>query len=173
MHLNWFSWAQRQELPPLFFAFVNFAALLLVLRKLALPKIRSTSERRHQETRRELDEARRLLREARERLADYQTRLAAIDQEIAALVAGIRAEAEAESARTLAAAEEQAGRLKRESEFTLAQEWKQLRIDLERETAARALAAAEQMLREKLTDADQRRLADQFVRAIESTRPQA
>ena len=164
--INWFSWAQREELPPLFFALLNFAVLLFVLRRLALPKIRATGERRHQEIRRELEEARRLHREARERLADYEGRLLAIDLEIEALVASIRAEAEAEAARTLRAAEEQAARLRRESEFAVSQELKQLRIELERETVARAIAAAEKLLAERLTDADQRRLAEQFMRSL-------
>jgi len=165
-HLNWFSWAQREELPPLFFALLNFVVLLFLLRRLALPKIRAIGERRHEETRRQLEEARRLYREAQERLVDYERRLLAIDEEIAALVASIRAEAEAEAARTLKAAEENAARLRRESEFTISQEFKQLRIDLERETVARAIAAAEKLLRERLTDADQRRLAEQFMRSL-------
>jgi len=171
--INWFSWANREHLPPLFFALLNFAVLLIVLRKLALPKIRAMSDRRHEETRRELDEARRLHREARERLTDYEARLAAIDREIAEGVASIRAEAEAEAARAMHAAEEQAARMKRESEFTISQAMKQLRIDLERETIARAIAAAEKLLREKVTDADQRRLAERFVRAFESAGPRA
>jgi F-type H+-transporting ATPase subunit b len=172
-HINWFSWANREEFPPLAFAVINFIVLLFVLRRLALPKIRATSDRRHEETRRELEEARRLHREARERLADYEKRLKAIDQEIANLVAAVRAEAEAEAARTIKVALEQADRLKRESEFTMSQELKQLRIDLERETVERAIAAAEKLLRERLTDADQRRLTEQFVGSLETKRPSA
>jgi F-type H+-transporting ATPase subunit b len=166
--INWFSWAHREHAPPLFFALLNFVALVFLLGKLALPKIRAMSDRRHEQTQRDLDEARRLHREAKERLADYQHRLDAIDREIAGVVAAIRAEAEAEVARAVRAAEEQAARLKRESEFTISQELKQLRIDLTRDTTARAIAAAEKLIREKLTDADQRRLTEQFVRAIES-----
>jgi F-type H+-transporting ATPase subunit b len=165
--INWFSWAHREHAPPLFFALLNFVALVFLLRKLALPKIRAMSDRRHERTQRDLDEARRLHREAKERRADYQHRLEAIDREIAGVVAAIRAEAEAEVARAVRAAEEQAARLKRESEFTISQELKQLRIDLTRETTARAIAAAEKLIREKFTDADQRRLTEQFVRAIE------
>lgn len=169
--INWFSWENREHLPPLFFALLNFVVLLIVLRKLALPKIRAMSDRRHEETRRELDEARRLHREARERLTDYEARLVAIDKEIAALMASIRAEAAAEAERAMRAADEQAARMKRESEFTVSQLMKQLRIDLERETTARAIAAAENLLRDKITDADHRRLAERFVRAFESARP--
>jgi len=172
-HINWFSWVNREELPPLAFAVINFIVLLLVLRRLALPKIRATSDRRHEETRRELEEARRLHREARERLADYEKRLRAIDQEIADLVAAVRAEAEAEAARTMRAALEQAERLRRESEFTMSQELKQLRIDLERETVARTIAVAEKLIRERLTDADQRKLAEQFVSSLGAQRPSA
>ena len=60
-------------------------------------------------------------------------------------------------------AEERAQRLRREAEFLLSQELKQLRVDLERELAESAIAAATQTLVESASAGDQERLAETYL----------
>jgi F-type H+-transporting ATPase subunit b len=70
---------------------------------------------------------------------------------------------EAERDRIVAEAEKKASRLRKDAEFVIAQRFKQLREDLTKEAVESAVVAAEAVLREKATPADQTRLADGYL----------
>lgn len=164
--VNWFGWAEREHFPPLGFALLNFVALILLLRKIAWPAIRGRARKRHEDVARRLDEAKKARGEAEARLGGYQRRLDAVDDEIASIVRGVREEAEGEKARLIAAALDAAARLRREADFTIQQDVKQLRVDLERELATRALVAAETLLRARLDEAADRTLQEEFLAGV-------
>jgi F0F1-type ATP synthase membrane subunit b/b' len=71
-----------------------------------------------------------------------------------------------EKDRIVREAEEKAGRMEKEVTFLLEQEQKQMQSDLQREAATAALTAAEELLRGKLTMADQERLAEEFLATL-------
>src|SRR5256885_15545916 len=104
------------------FAFVNFGVLLFVLIRFGGPVVKGMLQKRHDDIRKNLDEARMLREQAEARLQKYEARLANIEQEIAALIAGIKREGEAETARIVAAAEEAARRMKADAHFVMRQE---------------------------------------------------
>ncbi|MEK6607274.1 MAG: hypothetical protein AABZ30_06390 [Myxococcota bacterium] len=163
----WFGWSP----PGIGWALVNFIALVFLLRKLAWPKLKDSVRARHERIVREIEEAERARAEAAGRLVGTQARLQAIDREIDAIVGGVRAEAESEKQRLILAALEQVGRLERDADFTITQERKQLRLDLERELAARAAGAAEQLLRERIDANVDRQLAEELVKIVSEARP--
>ncbi len=74
---------------------------------------------------------------------------------------------EKERDRILAEAEHKAARMRRESEFLIEQQAKQLRADLLREATESAVTAAEQLLIKSTTNFDQQRLAQEYLSSLE------
>jgi hypothetical protein len=94
--------------PPFVFMLLNFALLLGLLAWKGGPVARKTAEDRHDLIKTALDEAAELRQEAADKLAEYEQRLKSADAEIQKLVDGMRADAESDKRRILAAAEAQA-----------------------------------------------------------------
>lgn len=153
-HIDWGTLA---------FQVANFCALLFILIKFGGKGIKEMLKNRQIELSKNITEARALRAEAEQRLHTYEAKLAGIEQEVSTLLSSIRAEAEAEKRRIIAAAEESAARLKRDGEAQLKQEARRLELELRREAAILAVETARELLQTKMTEADQKRLAEQFV----------
>ena len=153
---------------PFIFMILNFVILLAVLAKWGGPAARKMAAERHDQIKTALDEAAKLRTQAADKLAEYEARLKAADDEIAKLVAGMRADAEADKKRILETAERQAAQMKRDAELHIAAEIALARAALTREVTAAATAAAEQILREKMTPGDQQKLVGAFIGELQS-----
>ena len=149
--------------PPFLFMLLNFALLLGILAWKGRPVAQKVAEERHDLIKTALDEAAKLRKQAADKLAEYEARLADADAQIEKLVEGMRVDAENEKKRILAAAEAQAQLMKRDAELRIAAEIELARAQLTREVTAAAAAATEQLLREKLTAADQKQLVAGFI----------
>ncbi len=110
-------------------------------------------------------EAKQKLAEAR--LAEYREKLENMELEIRRVVKGYEAEAEADVARLRDETSKSIDRLQRETEFTLQQEVRKAERVIRNAAAVATLETAEQLVKERITDADQRRLADQYVTQLE------
>lgn len=154
--------------PPFILMLVNFGLMLFILAKFGGPAARKTAEDRSDQIKTALEEAARLRQEAAAKLADYEARLKDSDAQITKLVADMRADAEAEKARIVAAAEAQAKALQRDAEQRIAAEIELARAALTREVALAATGAAEQLLRGKATGADHGRLVDGFLTDLQA-----
>jgi F-type H+-transporting ATPase subunit b len=153
---------------PFIFMLINFALLLVILAKYGGPVARKLAEERHDAIKNALDEAGKLRDQAAAKLEEYEVRLKDSDAEIKKLVDGMRADAEAEKARILAAAAAQAAAMKKDAEQRIAAEIQLARAALTREVTAAATAATEKLLREKTTLDDQNRLVTTFLANLES-----
>ena len=149
--------------PPFVFMLINFGILLVILGKYGAPAARKLAESRHDEIKGALDEAAKLRDDAKAKLTEYETRIKDVDKEIAALVDGIRADAEADKQRILAAAAAQAAAMKKDAEQRIAAEIELARAQLTREVTAAAIAATEQLVKDKATADDQRKLVATFI----------
>ena len=156
--------------PGFLFALINFAILMTILSFLAVPKLKTFIKNRSANMAKDLDDAARTKAEAEAKLAEYQAKLARLDDDIAKLAADIRAEAEGERNRLVAAAEANAARAMADAEKTIAGELARMRAHLEREAVTAAIEAATKIIRERIGDADQKALADRFIKSIESAR---
>ncbi|MGH7296783.1 MAG: hypothetical protein ACRELB_17730, partial [Polyangiaceae bacterium] len=154
--------------PPFVFVLINFAILLALLLKVGWPLAQKTARERHDLIKTALDEAARLRQQAADKLADYEARLKAADAEIKQLVDGMRADADKEKQRILAAAEAQAAQMARDAEQRIAAEIELARAALTREVTAAAAAATEKLLREKLTAGDQQKLVAGFIADVQA-----
>jgi F-type H+-transporting ATPase subunit b len=160
--------AGEEKRPPAFvFMLLNFAVFAWLVAKFARPAASKLAAERHDQIKTALDEAAKLRKEAADKLAEYESRLKAADDEVKKLVEGMKADAESDKKRILAAAEAQAAQLKREAEQRIAAEIMYARAQLTRDVTAAATAVAEKILREKLQPTDQQALVARFVSALE------
>jgi F-type H+-transporting ATPase subunit b len=142
---------------------LNFGVLIFILVKFGGPAIGKALAARHQQLKADLAAASVARAEAEARLKQQEARLAALEQEIEGIRQGVKAEAEAEKARLIAAAEERAKRIKEETAFVLDQQVKEAEFRLRREVAQAAVDLAEQMVKKSMGAGDQQRLVDSFV----------
>jgi F0F1-type ATP synthase membrane subunit b/b' len=158
---------------PFLYLVLNFVLLLVILAWKAGPAARKAAEKRSDEIKKALDEAARLRNEAKAKLDEYQTKLAAAEKEIAAMVEGMRADAEADKKRIIAAAEAQAIALKKDADERINAEILRARALLSREVAHAATVAAEALIRDKATAADQSHMVDAFITDVAASKPLA
>jgi F-type H+-transporting ATPase subunit b len=175
---NWWSWdygpnakdPAHKDLPPPFgFALINFAIFFGIMMKLAGRPIREMVKSRHETIRKDLDEAAKLRKLAQAKLEEYGNKVKDVESEVAALIAQIRKEAEADKARIIAAAEEQARKIKSDAERQMAAEVARASAELRREVIDVAVASAEEMLKKQIGADDQRKMAEKYVVEVERT----
>jgi F-type H+-transporting ATPase subunit b len=151
---------------PFVLMLVNFAVFLGILLKYLWPAGKKVAADRHDQIKSALDEAARLRDQAAKKLAEYESRIKDVDAEVVKLVAGIRADAEADRQRILAAASAQAAQMKRDAELRIAAEIELARAQLTRDISAVASTATEKLLREQASADDQRKLVGSFLSGI-------
>src|SRR5690606_35521734 len=93
---------------------------------------------------------------------EYELRLEKIEEELERVRREFREAGERERERILADANDRRERMKKDAEFLLSQELKQMRQDLLHETVDQALLGAAELLRAKLTPVEQ----DRYLEAL-------
>ncbi len=145
---------------------VNFVLLLVIVVLLARRPMSNFLVGRRKGIEEGLVEARRLKEAAEKKYQEYTERLEKLDREIASIRKEMIAAGEAERDRIVSEAEAKAARMRRDAEFLIEQQMKQLRVDLTREAVEAAVGTAEQVLREKVGAGDQQRLAQQYLERL-------
>lgn len=145
---------------------VNFFVLLGIVIYLAKKPTKSFLMTRRAEVVEGLEEAKRLKEAAEAKYAEYQKRLANLDNELAELRAEIVKSGEAERDRIVAEAEHKAARLRKDAQFLIEQQLKQLRIDLTREAVEASIAAAQAVLTQNTSATDQERVARDYLQKL-------
>ncbi len=154
----------------LIFPLVNFLIFLYLIKRYILPLAKDYLKSRREEIAaavREADEAKRW---ADALLRDYQNRLARLSEETRVIREALRAEGEREKAKLLAEAEILVTRIKTDADFLVEQEVKLTRQELRREIARVAQAAAEKLVRNNLSAADQKRMVSEFLSEVGEVR---
>ncbi len=142
---------------------VNFGLLLILLTKLGGPAVNKMAQERSDQIKVALDEATALRNKAAAKLAEYESRLADADAEISRMVDGMRSDAATEKQRIIDAAAAVAAAMERDAELRIAAEIERARQELRNEVTAAAVAAAEKVLAQKTSAADQTKLFEQFI----------
>lgn len=153
---------------PFVLMLVNFGLLLVILAKYGWPVARKLSEDRSDQIKTALDEAATIRESAKAKLAEYEARTANLEADMKKLVDGIRADADADKARILANAEQQATQMKRDADTRIAAELELARAQLTKEITAAATAATEKLLRTNVTAQDQSGLVGKFISQLEA-----
>jgi F-type H+-transporting ATPase subunit b len=151
------------ETPPFVAMLINFGLLAGGYYLLGRKPIAAGLQSRRDTISKEIEEAQRMKHEAEERAKTYQHKLEQLEVELRSARESLVNAGEAEGERIVREAELKADRMRKDAEFMVEQEIKQLRGDLWRETVEAAVAAAEELLKKRVTPADQERLAEDYL----------
>ncbi len=163
--INWADFSNKKQ-PPLAVYLLNFAALIFVLVKLLGGPIMNGLKDRKNRIAKDIEEAARMKKEAEKRAEKYQAQLEGLGADQEATKKALLEAGEADKKRIVREAEEKAARLERDAAQLLEQESRQRKQDLTRETVEAALVAAEELLKKGMTQADQERLAEEFLKEL-------
>jgi len=154
------------QLLVLAFSAINFVLFVLVLRKYALPAVRDSLRRRRDMIVQALSEAKRAKEEAESLRREYEEKLAGLAAEQERLRAQALEAAERERGRALEEARRMAERIQSEARLIAQREVEEARHLLRQEVSEQAVRIATELIRTRLTAADQSRLIQDFVREV-------
>jgi F-type H+-transporting ATPase subunit b len=164
--INWFDFSNKEQ-PPYAALFLNFGILAYGYYRFGKQPVADALKKHKASIAKEIEEAQRMKHEAEARAKQYQGKLQHLETELAEARLALEEAGKSERERIVKDAEEKAARMQKDAAFMLEQESKQLRIDLQRETVLAALGAAEELLKKRVTGADQERLAEEFLASLE------
>ncbi len=150
----------------IFWEIVSFGILLFILYKYAFPGILSVLEEREKKIKDSLDQAERHRSEAENRLKEYEAKLSAAGKEAEAILAAAKERAQRlldENEQRLIA---EAERIKGDTTREIEQERRKALQDIRTQTTELALMVAEKVVQRSLTEADQRKFADEALEAL-------
>ena len=96
-------------------------------------------------------------------LSEYNSKLATLDKEADQVIAEYIRQGEEAKVRILKEAEKTAEKLKEQAKKNIEHEFKQAKLQLQAEIVDKALAKAEQAIKDKVTGKDQERLVDEYL----------
>jgi F-type H+-transporting ATPase subunit b len=160
--INWVDFGNKKQ-PPLAIYLINLLIRAGLIVKFAGPGIMASLVTRRDRVAKEIEEAQRMKKEAEQRAKKYQAKLEGLDEELDATKKALVEAGVAEKERLVKEANEKAARMERDAGSLLEQEARQIRTDLVHETVVLAIAAAEDLLRKRVTQADQERLAEDYL----------
>lgn len=145
---------------------LNVGILVVVLLRYVRKPLSDFLKKRSFLVREQIETAQRRLLETEQQLADLQGRLARMDAEREAFLAQAEQDARVEAQRHLAAANESSVRIQEDARRVANQEIARARRELQAEAAALATSLAADLLRERLTPDDDRRIVDECIEHI-------
>lgn len=149
--------------PPFLAMLINFGILGAGYYLFGRKPIAEALASRRDTIAKEIEEAARMKGEAEARAKTYQAKLETLEQEVRTAREALVRAGEAERERLVKEAEATAERMRKDAEFMVEQELKQLRLDLWRDAVRAAVAAAGEMLKQRVNAEDQERLAEEYL----------
>jgi F-type H+-transporting ATPase subunit b len=159
--VNWVDFTV--DTPPFLAMLINFGILVAGYYALGKKPIAAALRSRRDRIAKDIEEAQRMRREAEKRAKTYQAKLDKLEDELKVARDALVRAGEAEKERIVTEAQAKAQRMRKDAEFVVEQELKQIRVDLQRETVEAAIATAEELLKKRVTQADQERLAEDYL----------
>jgi F-type H+-transporting ATPase subunit b len=151
-----------------FSTLTNFVVMFGFLAYVLKQPLQTFLETRRENMAAKLREAKDKQLQAEQRITEYKHRLDHLEEEVQRIVQAYEKEGEADRERMRVDAERAIERLTREADFTLKQEVRKAEKQIREAAAAATLEAAESMVKERITDADQRRLVDTYIGNLET-----
>lgn len=145
---------------------VNFAVMVGLLGYFVTKPIRNALQNRRAEIEKTLAEAAAAREAAEAKARDYEQKLTRAAAEIEEIYAAIRREGELERDKILASAREMAAKIEQEADAKAASAVARARSELRAEAARLAVELAEGLLARSVTEADQKRLIDEYMQKV-------
>jgi F-type H+-transporting ATPase subunit b len=152
---------------PLGALLINSAVLFWLLIKFGGPGIKAALVDRKKRVASGIESAAAMKAEAEGQLEFYEEKLRKLDQEIEHIRTQMREQAEAERRRILAEAKSEREQLERDAHLLVQQELKVARQELFQAVVAEAVRSAEETIKKQVNEADQQRLADDFLATLD------
>jgi F-type H+-transporting ATPase subunit b len=146
---------------------VAFGVLLLLLRKLAFPRIAENLDKRQAAIEESIDTAERTKREADELLAEYRQRLTDARQQADDIVARARKAAEVNERDSLEQARKTREDLMAQTRRDIEAETRRAIQEIRSEVADLTVLATEKVTRKSLSEDDQRRLVEEALSELD------
>jgi F-type H+-transporting ATPase subunit b len=146
---------------------VLFGVSMLILWKLAFPRISAALDRRQQAIELSIDEAEEIRRKADELLNEYRERLAEARQQADQIIDRARKAGEAHERESEEEAKTRRERLMEQTRRDIELETQRAIQEIRREVADLTVLATERVTRKTLTEADQRRLVEETLSEID------
>ncbi|MGH7270227.1 MAG: hypothetical protein ACREJ3_07320 [Polyangiaceae bacterium] len=159
--MNWTEFGQ--ETPPFIAMLINFAILAAGYTLLGKKPIAAALKARRDSITKDIEDAQRMRHEAEERAKLYQGKLEKLEEEMRIARESLVHAGEADHDRVVKEAEAKAERMRKDAQFLVEQELKQIRADLWRESVDAAVRAAEDLLKARVTPSDHERLAEDYL----------
>jgi F-type H+-transporting ATPase subunit b len=144
-----------------------FGALLLILRKLAFPKIAENLDKRQKAIEESIDTAERTKREADEILAEYRQRLHDAREQAEEIVARARKAGEVHERESLEDARKQREELMAQTRRDIEAETRRAIQEIRSEVADLTVLATEKVTRKTLSEDDQRKLVEEALSELD------
>lgn len=145
---------------------MNFAVLAVALVFLLRKPVKQALADRIQSIKTQLSELEAQKAAAEAELAKYNQRFQKLDQEAEKLIAQYVQQGEEAKARILKEAETAADKLQEQARRNIEHEFKKARQELQDDVLEKALAKAEEMVRDRISDGDQERLVDDYLSKV-------
>ncbi len=147
----------------------NLLVFLFILIKVLGPQLRGFLFQRRKTIESQLDEARQLMASAQARDEEWARKLEGLKAEGDRIVSAASELGRGERERILDLARKQAERIRGDAERTAAQEVARAKSQLRDEAVRLAMILAERLVKEKVNEADQERLVEEYLNSIERT----
>jgi F-type H+-transporting ATPase subunit b len=156
-------WRAPGDPPPFLASLINFGILVLVINRYGRKALADSLVKRKESITREIDEATRLRKAAEKRLEEYEAKLEKISDELDRVRREFREQGERDKERIIQEAKERRERMRKDTEFVLVQEGKQMRQELLAEVVTQATRIATEILSKNTTLGDHDRFAEAFL----------
>jgi F-type H+-transporting ATPase subunit b len=145
---------------------MNFAVLAAVLFFVLRKPMSQALNGRIQGIKQQLADLEQKKKTAEKELAECNEKMALLNKEAGRLVEEYIRQGEEAKARILKEAEASAEKLKEQARKNIEHEFEQAKSKLQAEIVEQALAKAEQMIQQKITDKDQTKLVDEYLEKV-------
>jgi F-type H+-transporting ATPase subunit b len=145
---------------------MNFSVLAIALFFLLRKPVAQALDSRIRGIKDQLDELEAKKRAAEEELAQYTQRLARLDEESQRIVDEYIQQGKDARARIIQEAESAAEKLEEQARRNIDNEFEQARKHLQEDVLEKALEKAEQIIRDRITEDDQERLVDEYLKKV-------
>jgi len=143
--------------------FVVLASVLFFLLRKPIPRALNSRIRGIEDQLRDLEAKK---SEAEKQLAEYNQKLSAMEKEFERIVTDYVRQGQEVKARILKEAESAAEKLQVQARRNIEHEFEQTKAQLQREIFEKALAKAEELLKQHITDQDQTQLDEEYLQKV-------
>jgi F-type H+-transporting ATPase subunit b len=148
------------------FRVMNFAVLVIVLVYLLRKPLSQALSSRIKVIKDQLEDLEARKDEAEKKLAEYNEKLARLEKEAEKIVAEYINQGNEARERILKEAESSAEKLKAQARRNIEHEFKQAKQKLQEEVLETSLQKAEEILKNKISDDDQERIVDEYLKKV-------